>query len=216
MPGYGATATPTTLSGSAASTKPPAAEPRRRRRTTFAIAGVIAVGLAIAVTTAAVHTPDDERAPQVASNTAGALDAGMAGLDASAAQLDAGLEPPNAPTIRVKLYSAPSGSRVVRDGVDLGKTPYAGEFAMAGGTLAFTLRHDGFKDRRVEVSAAQDAERLETLERNAAPGNTGSPVVSRVRQSSAMPESQPIAPAVEPKLGEDDAVNPMRRKPRPK
>ncbi len=180
---------------------------------------MIAVGLAIAVTTAVVHTSDDEPAPRVASNTAGTLDAGMVGLDALIAQLDAGLQPPNAPTIRVKLYSAPNGSRVVRDGVDLGKTPYAGEFPRTGGTLAFTLRHDGFKDRRVEVSAAEDAERLETLEtleRNAAPRNTGSPVVSRARQSSAMPESQPIAPEVEPKLGEDDAVNPMRRKPRPK
>lgn len=31
-----------------------------------------------------------------------------------------------------------------------------------------------------------------------------------------MPESQPVAPAVEPKLGEDDAVNPLRRKAQPK
>jgi serine/threonine protein kinase len=67
--------------------------------------------------------------------------------------------PPVPATITVSIESEPAGATVIQDidGMRIGRTPFDRRLApVAGGTLVYILRLEGFEDTRVELAADRD------------------------------------------------------------
>jgi eukaryotic-like serine/threonine-protein kinase len=136
----------TTLGKSTGQLSMPAIEPRSRRWMAIS-AGVVALaGAAVAWKLAA-----SEEATPVAATPAPQAPATQTVI----------VERPAAPPkpILLTLDSDPSGAEVIQehDGMRLGKTPFDKSLApVAGGTLVYVLRLEGYEDHRVSLAADRD------------------------------------------------------------
>jgi serine/threonine-protein kinase len=95
--------------------------------------------------------------------------------------------------ITLTLDSEPAGAEVIQehDGMRLGKTPYDKTLApVAGGTLVYVLRLDGYEDHRVTLAADRDNREkvaLKAIKKKPPPTTT-----SRPRPPSTTPPSSPV------------------------
>jgi hypothetical protein len=70
--------------------------------------------------------------------------------------------------VTIRINSLPKGASVIRrsDGVRLGETPYTYEVEPQGGSIAFVLRHKGYRDEQVSVPGNRSSDRTVPLTRS--------------------------------------------------
>ena len=112
------------------------------------------------------------------------------------------VERPAAPPkpILLTLDSDPSGAEVIQehDGMRLGKTPFDKSLApVAGGTLVYVLRLEGYEDHRVSLAADRDNREkvaLKATPKKPPPISSGRPRPPTTPQPPPPPFTPPSGP----------------------
>jgi serine/threonine protein kinase len=70
--------------------------------------------------------------------------------------------------ITVHLESTPPGASILRDGVEVGKTPFDHQLPEEKGSISYLLRLDGYRDQKVKVAGDQSTSKAVELKVKAA------------------------------------------------